>query len=261
METRELIEKVYDLALKNFETEEIKPYFKEMIRTIPEYHFTMPSSTSGKYHNKKQCGKYGQIIHEFMQAAIVEHLLRLKHNKMLFATPIERDCIRCVPFFHDAIKCGWNGSRYTVAEHPILAATWVKNTKVEHDIPVKYKEMIAGMCEAHSGEWNKDRSGNVIMSEPRCPRECFVHECDILSSRADIDWILPQELSDLLGFTNNDASTSEENVENYKLPFGKYKGELLVNVVKEHRDYVEWMRDKMNMNEPLKTFVHQVLSE
>lgn len=58
--------------------------------------------------------------------------------------------------------------------------------------------MIADMCEAHSGEWNKDSSGEVIMSEPRNMRELFIHKCDILLSRADLDYIIPDELNVVL---------------------------------------------------------------
>ena len=191
-------QRIFEPLLKDFETETFAKYFRDMVAEIPDYIFTIPSSTSGKYHNATQCEKFGQIYHEYMFASILNHRLRLKGNREKYDTPEIRDCMRCVPVFHDAVKCGWNGSRRTVSEHPILAAEWVRTTSVENDIDSKYKEMIACMCEAHSGEWNKNMSGEEIMPEPRNDMEFFIHECDILSSRSDLDMIIPNELKEIL---------------------------------------------------------------
>ena len=42
-----------------FETDLMKSYFLDMVQEIPDYIFTMPSSTTGKYHNKTQEGQKG----------------------------------------------------------------------------------------------------------------------------------------------------------------------------------------------------------
>ncbi len=199
--TREDKQKIFEPLARNFETESIKSYYMDMVAEIPDYIFTMTSNTSGKSHNATQCQTYGQIYHIYMFDSILNHRLRMKLNKELYATPEERDCMRSVPDLHDAIKCGWNGSRYTVQDDPLLAAKWVPETKVVHDIPQEYKQMIADRCEAHSGEWNKNCSGQVIMSELGNPREFFIHECDILASRPDLDYIIPDELKGVLGET------------------------------------------------------------
>ena len=176
---REYKQLVFKPLLKDFETEIFKNYFNDMVAEIPDYIFTMPSSTSGKYHNATQCEKFGQIYHEYMFASILNHRLKLKGNREKYSTPEIRDCMRCVPVFHDAIKCGWDGSIYTVHNHPMLAAEWVRNTKVEHDIPNEYKEILASMCESHSGEWTTNKRSSVILPEPRNDMELFIHECDI----------------------------------------------------------------------------------
>lgn len=192
--TRENKKKVFELLASTFETNLMKDYYMDMIAELPDYTFTMPASTSGKFHNVTQCQKHGQLYHVYMFHAVLNHRLRLKGNRNLYPTPEERDCMRCVPALHDAFKSGLTYSGHTVQDHPLLAAKWILETKVEHDIPQEYKKMIADMCEAHSGEWNKDSSGNAIMYEPRNMRELFIHECDILSSRADLDYIIPEEL-------------------------------------------------------------------
>lgn len=191
-------QKIFSLLLKDFETEEMQMYFMDMVAEIPDYIFTMPSSTTQKYHNKTQRQKFGQIYHLYMFSSILNHRLNLEWNKGTYYSPSIRDALRCVAVFHDAVKCGWNGSQYTVANHPMLAADWVRNTKVQHDINPVFKEFIARCCESHSGEWNKDKKGEEIMPKPRCEAEFFIHECDYLSSRADLDMSIPEELVEIL---------------------------------------------------------------
>ena len=246
--------KIFEPISKNFETEEFRLYYLDMVAEIPDYIFTMPSSTSGKYHNATQCQTFGQVYHEYMFDSILNHRLRLKGNKELFNTPEERDAMRCVPTFHDAVKCGWNGSKHTVQDHPLLAARWVLETKVQHDIPENYKQMIADMCEAHSGEWNKSRSGQIIMSEPRNQREFFIHECDILASRVDLDYIIPDELKELL---EENAKIELPDINTYILPFGKYKGKTLPEIVKINPGYITWAKENMD-NEPVRSLLKKL---
>lgn len=252
--TREEKQKIFEPLSKNFETEEFKNYFMDMVAEIPDYIFTMPSSTSGKYHNATQCQTYGQIYHIYMFDAILNHRLRLKTNRELYSTPKERDAMRCIPALHDAVKCGWNGSRHTVQDHPLLAAKWVLETKVEHDISTEYKHMIADMCEAHSGEWNRSRSGQVIMSEPRNPREFFIHECDILASRVDLDYIVPNELKVLLG---QNAKIELPDINTYKLTFGKHNGKTLPEIAEVDSGYIAWAKENMD-REPIKSLLNQL---
>lgn len=253
---KEFKRKVFESIGETFETENIKKYFFDMVENVPDYIFTMPSSTSGKYHNKTQCETYGQIYHILMFASILEHRLRLKGNREKFPTPEIRDCMRCVPVLHDAIKCGWNGSKFTVQDHPMLAAAWVRSMKVENDIPDRLKEMIACMCEAHSGEWNKSRNGQEIMPEPRNEMEFFIHECDILSSRNDIDWIVPEELK---RFLNEKIKVEIDipDITTYKLTFGKYSGKTLPEIKNIDPGYIEWAKKNME-REPVKSLLKEI---
>lgn len=246
---------VFEQLLKDFETKMFKEYFKDMVAEIPDYIFTMPSSTSGKYHNRTQCEKYGQIYHEYMFASILNHRLRLKGNKEKYNTPEVRDCMRCVPVFHDAVKCGWNGSPYTVHEHPMLAAEWVRNTKVEHDIPSEYKEMIAAMCEVHSGEWTTNKRSSVVLPEPRNDMELFIHECDILSSREDLDMIIPDKLKETLSGVKTEEK--EISLEEYRVDFGKYTGRTLLEIRDIDPGYIRWIKEKVD-REPIRTLLSQM---
>ena len=62
---------IFKELLDKFETEEVRLYCEDMIENIPDYIFTMPSSTSGKFHNATQCLPHGQIYHIIMFGAIM----------------------------------------------------------------------------------------------------------------------------------------------------------------------------------------------
>lgn len=137
----------------------------------------------------------------------------------------------------------------------MLAAEWVRTTSVEHDIDGQYKEMIACMCEAHSGEWNKNRSGEEIMPEPRNDMEFFIHECDILSSRADLDMIIPNELKEIL--YGEKVEEKEISLEEYRVDFGKYSGNTLLEIRDIDPGYIRWMKEKVD-REPIRTLLMQM---
>lgn len=248
---------VFQPYLDKFETDEMRLYCADMIAEIQDYIFTMPSSTSGKYHNATQCQPHGQVYHMIMFAEIMNYRLALKGNQEKFKSPRQRDAMRCVPFFHDAIKCGWNGSAYSVHDHPILAGQWVRDTKVEHDVDVSVKEAIARMCERHSGEFTSSKKSKVVLPEPENAMEFFVHECDILSSRNNIDMQPPEYLNGI--FT--DKPVKIEFDENYTLSFGKHSGKRLIDVYQKHPDYIAWCeenikrQDFLNMIKAMKEFL------
>ena len=255
--TREEKISVFQPYLDKFETDKMRMYCTDMIAQIPDYIFTMPSSTSGKYHNATQCQPHGQIYHIIMFAEIMNYRLALKGNQEKFKSPAQRDAMRCVPFFHDALKCGTDGGQWTVHEHPMLAGTWVRETNVEHDIEDNIKEAIARMCERHSGEWTSSKKSKVVLPEPENAMELFCHECDILSSRNNIDMQPPEYLKDIFGEEN----TKVEFDENYVMPFGKHAGQKLIDVYKAHPDYIAWCeenihkRDILNMIKAMKEYI------
>ena len=237
---------VFKELLDKFETEEVRLYCEDMIEHVPDYIFTMPSSTSGKFHNATQCLPHGQIYHIIMFGAIMNYRLALKCNKEKYSNPMHRDAMRCVPIFHDAVKCGWNGSVFTVHDHPMLAGTWVRETKVEHDIDDEIKEMIARMCERHSGEWTSSKRSKVVLPEPETDMEILVHECDILSSRSDIDMQPSEYLKGVFG----EEKSELPDVNTYIFPLKKHAGELLIDVFKNDRPYLDWVKENVH-REPL----------
>ena len=245
---------VFKELLDQFETEEMRLYCEDMIENIPDYIFTMPSSTSGKFHNATQCKPHGQIYHIIMFGAIMNYRLALKCNKEKFDNPIHRDAMRCVPIFHDAIKCGWNGSTFTVHDHPMLAGAWVRETKVEHDIDIRIKETIARMCERHSGEWTSSKRSKIVLPEPETEMEILVHECDILSSRSDIDMQPSEYLKGV--FDEETTSQSLPDINEYKLTFGKHLGKTIPEIAEVDKGWLRWAKENLT-REPVVSLIKQ----
>ena len=164
--TKEQKISIFKEVLEKFETEEIRLYCEDMIGLIPDDSLVLPSSTSLKYHNPKQCQIFGNAYHLVMVAEVCNYLLGLEHNINKFPKPKQRDCIRTASITHDAVKLGWNGSQYSLFQHPLLAADWVKETVVEHDIRPELKDYIAKMCASHSGQWNTSNRSKEILPKP-----------------------------------------------------------------------------------------------
>lgn len=168
----------------------------------------------------------------------------------------QRDCLRCTPIFHDAIKCGLNGSRYTVHEHPLLAGEWVRNTNVEHDIDAKTKVYIARLCESHSGEWTSTKRSKTVLPKPENDEQFFVHMCDYLASRSNLDMSYSDEVISTLGGV--DIPKKElPDIDTYILTFGKHNGEKLTDVAHIDPSYISWAKENIT-REPLRTLLTKI---
>ena len=168
----------------------------------------------------------------------------------------QRDCLRCTPIFHDAIKCGLNGSQYTVHEHPMLAGKWVRNTSVKHDVDTDTKAYIARLCESHSGEWTSTKRSKTVLPKPENDEQFFVHMCDYLASRSNLDMTYSD---DVLVVLNNVEIPKQElpDINTYVLNFGKHSGEKLVDVAQSDPSYISWAKENMN-REPVRSLLAQL---
>lgn len=246
---------VFKTLLNKFETEEMKDYCTDMIKEIPDYIFVIPSSTSLKYHNKTQCQPHGQILHMLMFGEVMNYILDLEYVKEK-TNERQRDCLRCTPIFHDAIKCGINGSQYTVHDHPLLAGEWIRDTVVEHDIDKETKAYIARLCESHSGQWTSNRRSSTVLPKPENDEQFLVHLCDYLSSRSNIDMTYSDEVYDALGgieVTKEDLPDINE----YKLTFGKHAGMTLPEIQNVAPGYIRWAKENIT-REPVRSLLAQM---
>lgn len=247
---------VFKSFLDTFETEEIREYCKDMIREIDDNIFIIPSSTSLKYHNATQCKPHGQILHALMFGEIMNYILGLEYVTEKIPDPRKRDCLRCTPVFHDAIKCGLNGSQYTVHEHPLLAGEWIRNTSVDHDIDKGTKNYIARLCESHSGQWSSTKRSKTILPKPENDEQFLVHLCDYLSSRHNLDMTYGEDIYKAL----DDIVVPKEelpDIQTYQLTFGKHSGKTLPQIMECDPGYIAWAKENMT-REPVRSLLTQL---
>lgn len=88
---------------------------------------------------------------------------------------------------HDSRKHGNNGSKWTVIEHPLLAANAVRSSA--GTLNQEWKEIIAKNIETHMGNFNKDyRTQKEVLPRPSTGMQKFVHQCDYLASRKCLEF-------------------------------------------------------------------------
>ena len=240
----------FNNELNYIKTEEVRDFTKLALDNLPDYFYTVAASSTGKYHPSYALGDGGLVRHTKAAVRFANHLLQLEQNQATF-TEKERDYIISAIILHDGWKHGNAGSSFTTHEHPQVCADWVIQSDIfANSLPVEERNVIARAIASHMGQWNETKRSKVVLEKPQTDIQKFVHMCDYLASRKDIEvlfngeTIIPQEKPD---------------INTYKLPFGKYKDQLLVDVAKEHLDYLQWMKGNMTMKEPLNSFVLELV--
>ncbi len=92
----------------------ILKYFDEV---VPDYFWTIPASSTGKYHPSFDLDRGGLVRHTKMTLLVAEELLELEQYCHL-----NRIQVYTALMLHDTIKNGTHGSRYTVRNHAEQAA-------------------------------------------------------------------------------------------------------------------------------------------
>ena len=114
------------------------------------------------------------------------------------------------------------------------------------------------MCERHSGEWTSSKRSKVILPEPETEAEIFVHECDILSSRPDIDMQPSEHLSSVLKEESQNQTLPD--LYEYRLQFGRHKGRTIPEIDLVDRGWLVWATKNLK-KEPLLTMIKNYLEK
>ena len=159
---------------------------KKMISMIPDYFFTVPASSTGKYHPGFAQGDGGLLRHTKAAVRIAYEILA---DECLCTgySDIDKDLVIIGLIMHDSLKYGLEKGKYTLVNHPMLAAKLIRDNKDKLTLTDEELELLSGMIEAHMGPFNKDFNGNVMMPLPKNKYEKFVHMCDLLASKKFLD--------------------------------------------------------------------------
>lgn len=155
--------------------EALMAYFKNI---VPDYFWTVPSSSSGKFHSSFDSGEGGLVRHTKMCVLVAEELLRLEEFSQ-----IDPDCMYAAMLLHDSFKQGRDGRHYR-ADHPRLAADAWRDFAKAMGLPENITMAITYAIAWHSGQWSGPSTRdnfekpNAYMAEIKC-----AHLCDYIASR------------------------------------------------------------------------------
>ena len=170
--------KYFEKEIGYISSKEKREDIKYLINLLPDYFFTIPASSTGKYHPKFAGTKNGLVKHTKVAVRIAYDLFETVNY-----SEEDRDLIIMALIMHDGLKKGDPMEEYTRFDHPLLVSELimknVKNLKTSVDDIRKMCMMI----ESHMGKWNTNKYSKITLPLPRDELSRFVHRCDYLASR------------------------------------------------------------------------------
>ena len=184
----EVMEKVsmFERELSYIKNQRNKENASKLLSILPDYFFRIPASTTGKYHPSFALGDGGLVRHTKVAVRIAYEILENECLSFKF-TDQEKDLLLIALMLHDGCKTGVMESRYTIADHPLVVSRYLKENQSLTDFTDDELGLICSVIETHSGPWNMDYKGNVILEKPSNRYQRFVHMCDYLASRKFLD--------------------------------------------------------------------------
>ena len=232
--TQERLNMVHPV-LNTFENNDIKDFAITLLDNLPEYIWSVPASSTGKYHPQYSLGLGGLMRHQIAVVRFLNFFLELEQYREGM-TSRKRDLMRVAALIHDGMKSGtqedYTKSKYTKFNHPILMANVIRSTD---GLDVGEREFIAHCIESHMGQWNVDKNTGVELPKPKDEYQKLVHLADYLASRKTLT----------MDFENIETPRVESKPEEYVLTFGKHKGEKLIDLYRSGDDYVAWMEENI----------------
>lgn len=166
--------------------QDVKAFALALLDDIPDYFFSVPASSSGKYHPETDLGFGGLVRHSINVSRMLEHLLGVTAD----CEPRTHDLLMVAALFHDCMKSGsqqdYEKNPHTRFIHPILAATFIQVEAVKHGFNYNDARMIADVVSSHMGRWN-EKKGEGTLPLPESHEQKFVHLADYLASRKGVE--------------------------------------------------------------------------
>jgi len=175
---------IFEHELSLISDKKLRQFVKDYLdKFVPDYFWTVPASSSGKYHPSYALGEGGLVRHTKACVLFAKELLSLEQNALLCAQ--WHDEIISALIMHDSFKQGLVTTGHTRFDHPILATKSIMLFAKEYYPEMQERAMeVSTLVMSHMGQWN--RKGDIIMPKPITEAEQFVHMCDYLASRKDI---------------------------------------------------------------------------
>jgi len=168
--------------LEYIDDNQLRDVATKLLNILPDYFFTIPASSTGKYHPQYALGDGGLLRHTKAAVKIANELFRMEQYQEMF-TKRQKDLMIIALFCHDGFKDGLQQEDHTRFDHPLIAAEKIAEeaNKYLAEEDVKF---ICQCIKSHMGQWNTNSFYiGVELPKPKETWEKFVHLADYLASR------------------------------------------------------------------------------
>lgn len=225
--------------LNDISDSNIRELAKIMIENADDYFFSVPASSSGKYHPDFAREVGGLIKHTRAVVFFAECV-----SESFCLSTKDRDLLILSAIIHDIKKQGDGSGRHTVKEHPLYASEYLKRMVSEGSNASLISEddlkKVCGAVEAHMGPWGA-KDGLPV---PSTEFEKLLQTADYIASR--------KEILDFKFRPTDEAPeiVVDDDPGNYIIDFGKYKGKgMTIREIHERElatsdkksTYIEWI--------------------
>ena len=172
--------KYFEKEINYIKDNDKKEDIKFLINLLPDYFFTIPASSTGKYHPKFASTKNGLVKHTKAAVRIAYDLFETVTN----FTDEDKDLIIMALIMHDGLKKGIKEEEYTRFDHPLLVSELIMKNSNNLKTNMDDIRRMCSMIESHMGKWNTNKYSKVVLPVPRDEYQRFVHRADYLASRS-----------------------------------------------------------------------------
>lgn len=214
----------------------LKEFVKILLTDADDYFFSVPASSSGKYHPDFARGEGGLVRHTKAVAYFTNELIR-PNIELGFFSRHDGDCLIIAAIAHDIKKQGSGKGCHTVKEHPTLASDYIwdeweeKGKELVDEDDIDY---ITKVVECHMGPWQEPK--------PKSMSELTVFYADYIASRKEIVGL------DFIDSGDNAPIETYQppvmTIDEYKFDFGKTKGMTIKEAYEKEPGYIKWMANK-----------------
>lgn len=249
--------------LNDIKDAKLQAFAVKLLTNAPDYFFTVPASSSGKYHPYFAREEGGLVKHTRCVVFYAEC-----NAESFDFEPHLRDLVIIAALAHDIKKQGDNNyGKHTVWEHPELAYNFILETQKNNPdlITVEDATIIANAILCHMGKWSHHPEftrGKKAYPMPVTLFDYALQSADYMASRTELTGFAFRSTDGVVvrGYeTLNEEKTAVEttpvqtdsvlsDIGDTVFPFGKHVGKTIREVVANHPDYIDWMLNKANFN-------------
>lgn len=102
-----------------------------------------------------------------------------------------------------------------------------------------------GHCNSKEKKYESDKQDKYMLGNTCLKMAKKRAQVDAALTVGSLSNIFTQDLEDMVQFTQNERiqTMNQNDAENTKINFGKYKGKTLEQILDEDKNYVEWLKD------------------